>query len=462
MPTAVSEEVATRVRERRRHPGRRHRHPRLNLGEILPATTLSLAVAHLAWQRGGVGINDQALVFASLLAFTTMASVWQRPLGERVAVPWPAIAIPLLSMIQLVPLGPNLWEWISSAQHGLIAEFARHGVQPEPVISIYPYATVRDVVVLAGCCAVFCLSRTIARRSKASQLALLAPLMMLAVGEVVLGLHQQIRGQRLDDPLSQFAHGTFVNPDHYAALLEGILGPALGLVLATAATAGWKQWFQGRDAAWTVGALAVAAACGLGVVFSFSRMGVIVVSVMTLVTLLGAIRRQRLAALLLAGGVLGGVLLAASVGLRGLPERFSQLIAERGDPFRMAVWLDSLDTAAGRLWTGSGLGTFAFAFRRGEPYLPLKFVDHAHSEYLELLVELGLPVTLFLVGGVLYLLFSTGRKAHRVDDPRTRWLAFGCLLGAAALPLHSNAEKARLESTEKQVTAQISRLRREG
>ena len=441
MPTAVSEQVVTRVRERcRRHRRRRRQGRRLNLGEILPATALSVAVAYLAWQRGGVGINDQALVFASLLAFTAVASVWRRPLGERVAVPWPAIVIPLLPLIQLLPLEATLWEWISSAQQGLIAEFGSHGVRPEPVISIYPYATVRDAVVLAGCCAVFCLSRTVAGRSRASQLALLAPLMVLALGELVLGLHQHVRGQRLDDPLSQFAHGTFVNPDHYAALLEGILGPALGLVFATAATAGWKQWFQGRDAVWTVGALAVAAACGLGVVFSFSRMGVIVVSVMTLVTLVGAMRRQRLAALLLAGGVLGGVLLAGSVGLRGLPERFSQLIAERGDPFRVAVWLDSLGAAAGSLWTGSGLGTFAFAFRRSEAYLPLKFVDHAHSEYLELLVELGLPATLFLVGGVLYLLFSTGRKARRVEDPRRRWLAFGCLLGAAALLLHSTVD----------------------
>ncbi len=441
MPTAVSEEVSTRVRERsRRRHGRRHRRPQLNLGEILPSLVVSVSVVYLAWRRGGVSINDQALVFASLLAFTAVASVWRRPLGERVAVPWPVLVIPLLPLVQLLPLEATLWEWISSAQHGLIAEFARHGVQPEPVISIYPYATVRDTVVLAGCCAVFCLSRTVAGRSRASQLALLAPLMMLALGELVLGLHQQIRGQRLDDPLSQFAHGTFVNPDHYAALLEGILGPALGFVCATAATTHWKQWFQGRDAAWTVGALAVAAACGLGVVFSFSRMGVIVVSVMTLVTLVGAMRRQRLAALLLTGGVLGGVLLATSVGLRGLPERFSQLIAERGDPFRVAVWLDSLNTAAGRLWTGSGLGTFAFAFRRSDAYLPLKFVDHAHSECLELLVELDLPATLFLVGGVLYLLISTGRKARHTKDPQTRWLAFGCLLGAAAILLHSTVD----------------------
>lgn len=438
MPTAVSEEVVTRVRERRRRRhSRRRRRRRLDVGGVLPAAALSLVVAYLAWHRGGVDVADQALVFTCLLAFATLAAVWGKPLGERLTLPWPALLIPLLPLVQLLSLPPALWEWISSAQQGLIGEFARHGVRPEPQISIYPYATLRDAVVLAGCCAVFCVSRMVARRSRTSQLALLAPLMVLAVGELVLGLHQHIRGQRLDDPLSQFAHGTFVNRDHYAALLEGILGPALGLVFATVATAGWKQWFQGRDPAWTIAALAVAAACGLGVVFSFSRMGVIVVAVMTLVTLVGAMRRQRLVALLVGGGVLSGVLLAGAVGLRGLPERFSQLIAERGDPFRVAVWLDSLDTAAGHLWTGSGLGTFAFAFRRSEPYLPLKFIDHAHSEYLELLVELGLPATLFLLSGGLYLLFDTVRQACLVDDAQARWLAFGCLLGVAGILLHS-------------------------
>ena len=292
MPSAVSEEVVTHVRERRRRRhSRRRRRTRLNLGEVLPATALPLAVAYLAWHRGGVNVADQALVFTCLLAFATLAAVWGKPLGERLTLPWPTLLIPLLPLVQLLPLPPTLWEWVSSAQQGLIGEFARHGVRPEPHISIYPYATLRDAVVLAGCCAVFCVSRTVARRSRTSQLALLAPLMVLAVGELVLGLHQHIRGQRLDDPLSQFAHGTFVNRDHYATLLEGILGPALGLVFATVATVGWKQWFQGRDSAWTVAALAVAAACGLGVVFSFSRMGVIVVTVMTLVTLVGALWR---------------------------------------------------------------------------------------------------------------------------------------------------------------------------
>ena len=134
---------------------------------------------------------------------------------------------------------------------------------------------------------------------------------MLAVPESVLGVHQYIHGQRLADPLSQFAHGTFVNRNHYAALLEGILGPALG----------------------------VAASCGLGVVFSFSRMGVIVVTTMTVAALIVAMRSQRLAALFVGGSVLSAVALAFTVGLRGLPERFRQLITERGDPFRLAVWL---------------------------------------------------------------------------------------------------------------------------
>ena len=228
-----------------------------------------------------------------------------------------------------------------------------------------------------------------------------------------------------------------MNRDHYAALLEGLLGLALGVVFATVCTRGWKRWFQGRDAVWTVTALAVAAACGLGVVFSFSRMGVIVVTTITLATLATALWRQRLAALLISASVGAGVLLASSAGLRGLPERFGQLIAERGDPFRIAIWLDSLETASQYLWTGSGLGTFAFAFRRSEAYAPLKFIDHAHSEYLELLVELGLPATLLLIGGALYLVIDTGRRARVLDDRRARRLAYGCLLGAAGMLLHS-------------------------
>ena len=60
--------------------------------------------------------------------------------------------------------------------------------------------------------------------------------------------------------------------------MEGSFGLALGLALAMTAGLNWRRWLAGRASSLAMAALLVAGACGTTVVFSYSRMGILVVS----------------------------------------------------------------------------------------------------------------------------------------------------------------------------------------
>jgi tetratricopeptide (TPR) repeat protein len=70
-------------------------------------------------------------------------------------------------------------------------------------------------------------------------------------------------------------------------------------------------------------------------------------------------------------------------------------------------------------------------------YLPLKTIDHAHSDYLEALVELGFPAGVFLLSIPAFFWTRTAWRIAGVENHRPRMLAMGCWLGASGILLHA-------------------------
>ena len=430
MPIASTAISAHRVRKRRVRCSDSAR----SLGpECAALLVVALPLAWLTWKNGSVDPADQTVAFGWILGCAAVASLVSAK-ENRFALPWPAILIALFPLLQLLPLGnmANL--------HELYSEFAAHSIPPPQQVSIYPYATIHVGIVLAGCCALFAIARALACHSTRTFLILAVSLLAVGLAQTVLGIQQHLATQTLEDPASRFAQGTFVNRDHYAVLMEGCFGLALGLALSTIAGRDWKRWFVGRESLFTVGALLASAACGMAVVLSYSRMGILVLAAMGVTAVAATLLYNRRATTLLAIAGLAAAAVVSAAGLRGLSDRFAELVAQHGDPGRLSMWRDTLRIAPDFLWTGSGLGTFAFAFRRSEPYLPLKTIDHAHSDYLEFLVELGLPGASLLLGAVAFVFVGTLRSLRAMRDIRTRWMAFGCLLGAGGILLHAAAD----------------------
>ena len=98
---------------------------------------------------------------------------------------------------------------------------------------------------------------------------------------------------------------------------------------------------------------------------------------------------------------------------------------------RYAVWLNSLALIAQQPWFGVGFGEFNFAWTLTPfPDRPVAFFDHAHNLFLQFGVELGIPLTLIVLGLMGYALCKAVRNA--VADGRAPGARFTTLSGTPA------------------------------
>ena len=252
---------------------------------------------------------------------------------------------------------------------------------------------------------------------------------LAAIGawQAVLEL-EQYASARLSDGMEAIARGSFFHRGHYAALLAASCGVCLGLAAA---------WFRRTPhfgvAAAVAGGLAVTACAA-----SVSRLGV-AAAALALVVVAGAAPRRKI--------IFFGLALAAGCYVAGLvasPEhlgaQFQQLAQHGGDPGREAIWRDTLAAVERSPLVGSGLGAFPYAFSRTAMYFPRKAVEQAHSDWLELLVELGAIGTSALFGLLFFIAWRATRLALRESDERLRFVRCGCLAGLAAIVLRTTAD----------------------
>ena len=407
-----------------------------HVADALALLGIAGPLCFLAWRRGGVEAGDQVLAFGWVLGLTAVACLLGDRLGLQVAIPWAAAAVASLPLLQLIPADLASWGLASPSRLQLTEQLRGLGVEPFEVVSIYPFATLQAATVVAGCCALFVIARAIARHAERAVWVALAPILLISLAETGLGLHQYLRAQLFGDVVTSAAHGTFVNRNHFSALLGSCFGLLVGLSFVSGFRPGRGRLARSRDVVLTLVGAGVAVAYLVGIVLSFSRMGIVVAALLALASVVMTAWRRG-PALLLAGSCAAAMGIATAVGVVGLGDRFQRLVSDQGDPSRLAIWRDSVDVAKDHLWTGSGLGSFSFAFRRSEMYFPRKTVDHAHCDYLEWLVELGLPGALFLAGVIGVAFVSSCRSLRRVEPPRRRALQAGCILGAAGLLLHA-------------------------
>ena len=142
--------------------------------------------------------------------------------------------------------------------------------------------------------------------------------------------------------------------------------------------------------------------------------------------------------------VLFVVLAVSLIDVQGLVNRVQhgrlQSDAEVRQTLALATW-----DAARAFWPwGSGMGSFESVFPRFQPAFAPGYVNHAHNDYPQLLMEMGAPA-LLLVGLMLVLVVRQLwilAKALRSSKRLSSELAVRCFagLGALALLLHSWVE----------------------
>jgi O-antigen ligase len=370
----------------------------------------------------------------------------------RVGKPRVPVAVPLflvaLVLLQIIPLPASLIRLLHNTGNQLSGTYFA-------TTSIAPYETLSHLVILLTYLAAFYLTLAVCQRPNGSRHLIFA-LLALGTFEACYGLVQYLTGwQQIFTYVKKHnleqATGTYINPNHYAGLLEMVLPFALAFAFyqfgkipkARPDTAHrMPSFFSDQESQKFFLLLFLAVILFVALVFSTSRMGIVsaVVSTLLLFTLIATSRLRRVNAAVFAILFLSaGIGMTVWIGPEPVLARFKAL--EQGhavtDQIRWSIWQDTLQLIRQHPWLGTGLGTFQIAYPSVQTILLTMFVNHANNDYLEFASDLGLPMGLFLFGAVFYLLVRSIRR-FRISEPRfERAAALGCFGGVVAILLHS-------------------------
>lgn len=137
--------------------------------------------------------------------------------------------------------------------------------------------------------------------------------------------------------------------------------------------------------------------------------------------------RGRVRAALLVAALIGGIVLAFNPG--------NVLEIRPDDPLdRTQIWRNTIAGVSSHLPWGTGLGTFDLVYPQFEAAADIRavYVNTAHNEYLQLLLEAGIPGGLLMIGYLLLL----ARQFTRPLPP----LKMAALCSAGFLLIHSVVE----------------------
>ncbi|MDF2496169.1 O-antigen ligase family protein [Sphingomonas sp.] len=380
---------------------------------------LLLTLLAAVWIAGGASRADTyGQVVVRTVAWAVLAAgalFAERPmLRDARPVAWLlGVAIALVA-VQLVPLPPAAWQALPG--RSVFADAAALSGQPQPwrPWAIVPGATRNALFSLVVPLAVLLL----VTGSRGGERAMLPGILLaLIAASTFLGLLQFSGGgfpnPLVNDTLGQVS-GTFANRNHFA------LFAAFGCVLAPV----WA-FLGGRRPHWRGPvALGLLPLFALTILASGSRAGMIVGALglgAGVAITWGPLRRElgRYPRWILPT-VIGGfvvsfaVLVAISVAADRAVSISRALSLDSGQDMRQRGLPTVLDMVQTYFPFGTGLGSFDPIFRMHEPFglLKLTYFNHAHNDFLEIVLDAGIPGLLLMIAAIGWWLWA-GVRAWR-------------------------------------------------
>lgn len=396
---------------------------------------VTAALLALALAVGGAGVAHPLLQMllglgaigaAAYFAFTDRS--WQFDRLRRFALALLALIV-ALPLLQLIPLPPVLWHALPGRELPLQIDNALGWSMWRP-LTLDVEATIRSFLTLLPAAIIFigCLFLPTGRLER-----LLWLVLAFALFNSAIGLVQFVTAGRATpypSAHSGFPIGLFVNRNHHAALLL--------VAIPMAAALGAIQLARGKPRLpIVVTSLSAMIVFALVILGTTSRMALALLPVALaagLFTLFRARAGWRLALPSILGLAAVMLMVFASGGMNRTLARFSSL-----EDSRFNYWTD-IDWTLDRFGLpGSGFGTFIPVYQMAESLegLTPAVVNHAHNDYLEILLEGG------VMGGALALLFIAllGVAAFKLtrarQSPERAVMAVAAAAGIALLLLFS-------------------------
>ncbi len=325
------------------------------------------------------------------------------------------LALPLIPLLQLIPLPPWIWTALPHREPSIAAFDLLGRDLPWMPISVSPHATWLSALSLLPPVAIFLGTALLVYRERRAM-----TLIILAVGifSSFLGLLQLAQGPF--SPLRFFAFtntadavGFFANRNHFAALLYTLTLFSAAWAVDVGMTIGpelKQKRYETASVVRLIVSFTVLVVLVAAQTMARSRMGI----GLTIVALAGAwaltfsVRRGQL------GTISTKLILAATSLALLLSVQYSlyrALVRFAADPLqdaRIPFARNTIEAAMSYMPFGSGMGTFVSVygmFEKREDVMINTYANHAHNDILELWLETGalgfVPVLLFIVWLVL-------------------------------------------------------------
>lgn len=372
--------------------------PRVSL-----AFSLLMIFFAVLWLAGGASRADavgQVVVRAATWLLLIVAALFGRQptLKDDRPVLLLLVAALLLVLIQLVPLPPPLWQALPGRTPFVRAALVTGEVQPWRSLAIIPYAAINAASSLV---VPFTALLLLAGLNDRERRVIPGAILILVFAEALVGLIQ-LSGVHLNNPFANDTvgevSGTFANRNHFAVLL------AIGCLIAPV----WA-FPEGRLVRWRgIVAAGLVLLFTLAILGSGSRAGMAVGGLAVGASILLVWQELRGAfaqaprwvlPIVLASGI-GTISLGVLVSVvAGRAQSITRAFdADVGSDMRSRALPTVLKMVGEYFPAGSGLGGFDPLFRLHEPFHLLKFTyfNHAHNDFLEIVLDSGLPGLILL------------------------------------------------------------------
>ncbi len=375
------------------------------------------------------------------------------------------------SLLQIVPLPAGLVKILSPRAHDIYAGLVRDAIiapSPRLTLSLSPSASVYELILIV-CYGLFgyLVLRTLRSRRRAEILVIV--ILASALFQSFYGLaetfsgHEMILGRAKRYGLGSVT-GTFVNRNHLAGFLEMAFPLSLGYLLVKARYFAMEKglslrrrilWFSQESLQWTLLLGLVPAFIGVGLVFSKSRSGIMVLAVTAVLAAVAAASWRAFSDAdgevkgssgegRLKGRAEGGrivrlvvmAVLAAAVwlGIGPIIDRFSEVdIPAEG---RKTFYQNTLEMIGDFPWTGTGKGTYVNAYAMYEKVDDRLRLSFAHNDYLEYAAENGVIGGGALIFAGIGLVVWLAGLWRRRRSSFAKGIGLGALLGVTAILLH--------------------------
>jgi O-antigen ligase len=325
-----------------------------------------------------------------------------RELWSTLSAPlrWGLAILVVIALLQLIPVPAAVWAKLPGHEaYARVLEIA--GASGMRAMSVHPAATEYSLLALIPTVAVFIAVGQLGRRQLRT---LVLVFVGVALAEAVLGILQTGAGRgswlQLGNPFGgSGATGTYVNRNHFGGLMAMAL-PVLVAIWASEtlpARDAQGQILRGhprhadarlaRRFAWSLAVALVLAA----LLFSRSRaaigFGLAAFGATTVLLVWSSATVPVRVALGAVAAV--ALLLAAYAGLTPIVERFAPDDLSLGYEGRLRLASTAIKAGLDFLPLGSGLGTFGDVFQRYQGEGLVGYIDHAHNDYAEAFLELG-------------------------------------------------------------------------